>query len=113
LIFISFYFFGGYFLSGFFIDLLPSGVSEKKRKKIKNFLILSLVIADINYCYYLFLLFDLTLIVKYFQIIIKNLYNFVHLKQSVLFTYLQSLKKAHATICCLHWFRYGLNIEFN
>lgn len=43
------------------LDLLPSGV-----------LILSLVIADINY-YYLFLLFDLTFIVKYFQILIKKI----------------------------------------
>lgn len=43
--------------------------SKKGRRKKKNYtvLILSLVIADINYCYYLFLLFDLTFIVEYFS----------------------------------------------
>jgi len=59
-----------FFSSGFSFDLLPSGVSVKKKKKLR-FSDLSLVIADINY-YYLFLLFDLTFIVGYFQILIKR-----------------------------------------
>lgn len=61
--------------------------SKKGRRKKKNYtvLILSLVIADINYCYYLFLLFDLTFIVEYFSNTDKkDLCNFVHLKQSQL-----------------------------